>query len=209
MFGMHMEPSRHIVLSTEINEYTAEAVITHINEINQLDLERKLTIIDYKPQPIQMYINSGGGSVTDGFAIISAMELSETPIITYGMGLVASMALAIFVAGDIRVASRFTRFMYHSISYGMMGHITEHEEMREEADILQRMYDSLMFDKTKLTKEQLAEIREMKKNYFFGAVKATKLGLADEVVDKPEKRIELPTEEELEDMLAQLEKKKA
>src|SRR5690606_23257489 len=179
MFGMHMEPSRHIVLSTEINEYTAEAVITHINEINQLDLERKLTIIDYKPQPIQMYINSGGGSVTDGFAIISAMELSETPIITYGMGVVASMALAIFVTGAIRVASRFTRFLYHSISYGMMGHITEHEEVREEADILQRMYDSLMFDKTKLAKEQLAEIREMKKNYFFGAVKATKLGLAD------------------------------
>src|SRR5690606_18051846 len=206
MFGMHMEPSRHIVLSTEINEYTAEAVITHINEINQLDLERKLTIIDYKPQPIQMYINSGGGSVSDGFAIISAMELSETPIVTYGMGLVASMALAIFVSGDVRLASRFTRFMYHSISYGIMGHITEHEDMREEADLMQKMYDALMLEETKLSKERIQEIRKNKENFYFGAVKAKKLGFADEVIDKPEKRIELPSEEEMEAMLKQLKK---
>ncbi len=206
MYGMS-EVSRHITISTDINEHTARDIISQINEINQTDLERRLSIVDYVPQPIQMYINSGGGAVTDGFAIISAMEISETPIITYGMGLVASMALAIFVAGDIRIASRFTRFMYHSISYGMMGHITEHEEMREEADVLQRMYDSLMFDKTSLTKEKLKEIREMKKNFYFGAVKACKLGISDRVLDKPDKRIELPSEEEMEKALNQLEKK--
>lgn len=208
MFGMQMDISRHLVISDEINDHVAREVITIINEINQVDLERKLSIINYKPQPIQIYINSGGGSVTDGFAIISAMEMSETPIITYGMGLVASMALAIFVAGDIRIASRFTRFMYHSISYGMMGHIKDHEDMREEADVLQRMYNSLMYDKTNMDEKQLSSIREMKKNYFFGAVKATKLGIADDVIDKPDKRIELPTEEELEEMIAQLDKKK-
>jgi ATP-dependent Clp protease protease subunit len=207
MFGMP-EASRHITISDEINEHTAREFISQLNEINQMDLERRLTIINYKPQPIQVYINSGGGSVTDGFAIISAMEMSETPIITYGMGLVASMALAIFVAGDIRIASRFTRFMYHSISYGMMGHITEHEAMREEADILQRMYDSLMLEKTNLTKDQLKKIREMKENFYFGAVKAKKQGIADEIIDKPEKRIELPTEEEMENALLQLEKNK-
>lgn len=207
MFGMS-EVSRHITISSEINEHMAREFISQLNEINQTDLERKLTIINYKPQPIQVYINSGGGSVTDGFAIISAMEMSETPIITYGMGLVASMALAIFVAGDIRVASRFTRFMYHSISYGMMGHITEHEEMREEADVLQRMYDALMFEKTSLTKDQLKKIREMKENFYFGAVKAKKQGIADEIIDKPDKRIELPTEEDMERVLTQLEKEK-
>lgn len=207
MFGMSMEISRHIVISREINEDTAHEIISRINEINEVDIERSFTLKDYKPQPIQMYINSGGGAVTDGFAIISAMEMSETPIITYGMGLVGSMALAIFVSGDIRIASRFTRFMYHSISYGMMGHITEHEEMAAEAEILQKMYNSLMLDKTTMTEEQFSEIRKMKHNYFFGAVKATKLGVADEVIDKPEKRIELPTNEEVEDMLAQLEKK--
>lgn len=207
MFGMP-EASRHITISNEINEHTAREFIMQLNEINQIDLERRLTIINYKPQPIQVYINSGGGSVTDGFAIISAMEMSETPIITFGMGLVASMALAIFVAGDIRIASRFTRFMYHSISYGMMGHITEHEEMREEADVLQRMYDALMFEKTDLTKDQLKKIREMKENFYFGAVKAKKQGIADEIIDKPEKRIELPTEEDMERVLLQLEKEK-
>lgn len=207
MFNDHLEPSRNIVISGEIEERLAYEIITQINAINEVDSERARIIVDYSPQPIQMYINSGGGAVTDGFAIISAMEMSETPIITYGMGLVASMALAIFVAGDIRIASRFTRFMYHSISYGMMGHITEHEEMREEADIMQQMYNSLMYEKTKLTEEKLDEIRKMKYNYHFGAVKAKSHGIADEVIDKPDVRIKLPTEAEMEEYLAKKEKK--
>ena len=205
---MYMEPSRNIIISDEINERTALEVINHITEINQLDFERKLSVVGYKPMPISIYINSGGGSVTDGFAIIGAMEMSDTPVITYGMGLVASMALAIFVAGDIRLAHRHTRFMYHSIAYGMMGHIKDHEEMREEADVLQKMYNSLIHEKSEMTADQLAEIREMKTNHYFGAVKATKYGIADEVIDRPEKRLELPTEEEAEAILAQLEKLK-
>lgn len=203
MYGM-MEPSRHIVVSDEINERTALEIMTRITEINQIDLERRLTLKDYKSPPIHMYINSGGGSVSDGFAIIGAMEYSETPIITYAMGTVASMALAIFVAGDIRIATRFTRFMYHSISYGIMGHITEHEEMREEADLMQKMYDALILEETNITKQKIEEIRKSKVNFYFGAVKAKKLGFVDEVIDKPDKRIELPTEEELETMYNQL-----
>ena len=207
MYSEHLEPSRNIVISGEIEEGLAYEIITRINGINELDNERDRILAKYNAQPIQIYINSGGGSVTDGFAIISAMEMSETPIITYGMGLVASMALAIFVAGDIRIASRFTRFMYHSISYGMMGHITEHEEMREEADILQQMYNSLMFEKTKLTDDELEKIRKMKHNYYFGAVKAKLHGIADDVIDKPDVRIKLPTEEEMEEYIIKKEKK--
>jgi ATP-dependent Clp protease, protease subunit len=198
LYGENLEPSRNIVISGEINEQLAYEIITQINQINEFDYERKRVKVDdqeYTAQPIQMFINSGGGSATDGFAIISAMEMSETPIITYGMGVVASMALAIFIAGDIRIASRFTRFMYHSVSYGMMGHITEHEEMMAEADILQEMYNSLMYERTKLSEDKLTEIRRMKHNHYFGAVKATKYGIADDVIDKPEVRIKLPTQE--------------
>lgn len=201
MFGS-TDTSRHIVISHDINEHVAQEVISRIMEINQEDTGLIHSLKDYNPPPIQMYINSPGGSVSDGFAIIGAMEMSDTPIITFGVGQVASMALAIFVSGDIRVASRFTRFMYHSISYGMMGHITEHEEFREEADLLQKMYDSLMHEETKLGKEKIAEIRKNKFNFFFGAVKGKKLGFVDEIIEKPEKRIEIYQEDVSEDKVA-------
>lgn len=196
--SMLTEPNRKIVISTDINEEVAKEVIERILEINDLDAERTAVLVDYQPEPIEMFINSVGGNVTDGFAIIGAMEMSDTPIITYGMGVVASMALAIFVAGDVRIAHRFTRFMYHSISYGMIGHIVEHEDMQKEADLLQRMYNSLIFDRTNLTDEKLKEIRAMKKDYYFSGKESVKLGVAHEVLKKPEKVYDLVKEEELE-----------
>lgn len=192
--------SRSIVISSEINEQVAGGIIGHIMDINQFDAEMRGTILDYSPEPIEIIINSGGGSVTDGFAIIGAMEMSDTPIVTCGIGLVASMALAIFIAGDYRIGARHCRFMYHSVSYGMAGHITDHEDMQKETDLLQRMYNSLFTERTKFTKEQMNDIRAMKKDYFFSAKKALKLGVIDEITDKPERKLEIakePTEEQI------------
>jgi len=196
--------SRSIIISTEINHDVAGAVISHIMDINQYDFDRKNALVGYEPEPIELIINSNGGSVTDGFAIIGAMEASDTPIITYGMGQVASMALAIFIAGDIRISARHTRYMYHSISYGMMGHITEHEDAQVECDLLQRMYDSLMYERTQLSEFQLAEIRKMKKNFFMSAKQAKKLGIVDEVLKKPEKKLDIVSAEEYEQVLAEI-----
>jgi ATP-dependent Clp protease, protease subunit len=187
--------SRKIIISSPINEVVAEQVVSQILAINDFDAQMSV-VSTYQPEPIEMYINSGGGSATDGFAIIGAMEMSETPIITYGLGIVASMALGIFVMGDVRIAHRFTRFMYHSVAYGAMGNIQDHEDGHKEADLLQRMYNDL-FKETKISKEKMQEIRERKADFFFSGKEAVKLGVADEVLLKPEKKIKMVTEEEL------------
>jgi ATP-dependent Clp protease, protease subunit len=195
--------SRKIVISSPINEQVAEQVISHIMAINDVDAQMSV-VSTYQPEPIEMFINSGGGSATDGFAIIGAMEMSETPIITYGLGIVASMALGIFVAGDVRIAHRYTRFMYHSVSYGAMGNIKDHEEGHKEADYLQRMYNDLFKD-TGISPAQMQDIRERKTDFFFSGKEAVKLGVADEVMLKPEKKIQMVTEEEFANLQKELE----
>lgn len=200
----NQEITRDIIISSPITDQLAERVIDHITAINKFD-EQMAMIKDYQPRPIEMYINSGGGSATDGFAIIGAMELSETPIITYGLGIVASMALGIFVAGDVRVAHRYARFMYHSVGYGAGGHIQDHEDALKEADILQRMYNNL-FNGTKLSRELMHQIRTGKQDFFMSGKEAVEYGIADEVILKPEKKISLVTEEEFNAIQAELEK---
>ncbi|HZH59581.1 MAG TPA: ATP-dependent Clp protease proteolytic subunit, partial [Metabacillus sp.] len=160
-------------------------VIDRIIAINDEDAYLSSTIKDYESQPIEIFINSVGGSATAGFAIIGAMELSAVPIITYGMGLVASMALGIFVAGHRRLAYRLARFMYHSVSYGMEGQIKDHDDMRNEVGILQEMYDSL-FSSTKLSRSQMDEIQRSKRDFFFSANEAVELGIADQVLGEPQ-----------------------
>lgn len=204
MMGQEMI-SRKIVISEPITDGLAGAIVSQIMEINDYDVAMSV-ISTYQPEPIEIFINSGGGSVTAGFTIISAMEMSETPIVTYGIGIVASMALGIFVAGDVRIAHRFTRFMYHSVSYGAEGHITDHEDMHKEVNILQDMYNSLFTDRTKLSAEQMDEIRKGKKDFFFSGKRAVKLGIADEVMKKPEKKFDMVTEEEYQEIMREIEK---
>lgn len=201
----HLDINRKIVISEPITDDLAGQIIERIMAINDYDDALESNLKDYKRPPIEMFINSGGGSATAGYAIISAMEMSENLIITYGIGIVASMALAIFVAGDIRIAHRFARLMYHSVSYGMDGHITDHEAMHTEANILQEMYDSVFTDRTKMTAKQMKDIRKTKKDFFFSGKKAVVLGIADDVMDKPERKFELITEEEAEEIEKELE----
>jgi ATP-dependent Clp protease, protease subunit len=193
--------SRKILISQPIDEQVAERVIAQILAINDFD-EQMSVVSTYQPQPIEMFINSGGGSATDGFAIIGAMEMSETPIITYGLGVVASMALGIFMKGDVRIAHRYVRMMYHSVAYGVGGFIKDHEDARDESDTLQRMYNDL-FEGTGITAEKMAEIREKKSNFFFSGKEAVKLGVATDVILKPEKK--MVTEEEFAEIQKALE----
>lgn len=196
--------SRKIIISEPITDNLARDIIAHIDAIN--DFDQQMSVLStYKAEPIEMFINSGGGSATAGNAIIASMEMSETPIVTYGLGIVGSMALAIFVAGDYRIAHRFCRFMYHTVAYGMEGHIKDHEDAKKEADTLQSMYNSLFLDRTKLTEEMMATIRKEKKDFFFSGKRAVKLGVADEVMLKPEKKIEVVSEAEYEEIMKEIE----
>jgi ATP-dependent Clp protease protease subunit len=188
MLGLPQELSRKVVISSDINEQMAGEIVALIMEINDEDYERGQALKGYQPEPIEMFINSPGGNVTDGFAIIDAMEMSDTPIVTYGMGSVGSMALAIFVSGDIRISTRHTRFMYHNISYGMMGHIEDHVTQMDEAELIQRMYNAVMYERTKFTKEKLADIRKQKKDFFFSPKQAIKFGVVDEIMEPSEKK---------------------
>jgi ATP-dependent Clp protease protease subunit len=186
---------REIIISEEITSDLSKEVITRINEINYFDDQMTATLKDYEPEPIEIYINSPGGSVYDGFAIIGAMEMSDTPIITHGMGMVGSMALGIFVKGDVRVAHRYTRFLYHSVSYGINGYIKDHEDYHKEVQILQSMYNDL-FKETKLAPELMDEIKNTKINHIFSGKEAVELGIADIVTKKPERKIKVVEQEE-------------
>lgn len=198
--------NRKIIISEVISDSLAGQVIDQIITINDFDAQMSV-VSTYQPEPIEMFINSVGGSASAGFAIISAMEMSETPIITYGLGIVASMALAIFVAGDYRAVSRLARLMYHSVAYEEGGYIKDHEDALEESRVIQEMYNSILLDRTKMPKELMRKICDAKSNFFISGKKAVKLGFADEVLARPEKKIQSVTEEEFEKIMKDAENK--
>lgn len=190
-----MEVPRTLVISSVIDEEIARELVYKIMRINDIDAYNSSLDKDYVPDPIEMFINSAGGDVYAGFSIISAMNMSHTPIITYAMGQVFSMALVIFASGHYRVASIYSRFMYHSVQYGSGGDIIDHEDTLKETKNMQKIYDDVLLGKSKISNDILEKVKNLKKNYYFSPQRALSFGITDSI------HTELPLAYDLKDIL--------
>lgn len=117
-----------IYLSGVINEGTAESVCKEIIEYN----------IKGNINQVQMVINSPGGTCTAGFSVIDIMEWSNIPIYTTGIGIIASMGLLIFMAGEKghRVITPRTSILSHRFLAMNMGNHCQLIAGRREEDML-------------------------------------------------------------------------
>ena len=97
---------RDLLLSDRISQGTVKDIIKDIFEINFDDDEKEEIYKDWERKPIQLFINSYGGSVYDGLALIDVIKRSKTPVHTVCIGSCMSMALWIWLAGEMAVRSK-------------------------------------------------------------------------------------------------------
>ena len=72
-------------------------------------------------RPIRLYINSPGGELTEGFALVSAIEMSKTPVYTINVGQWSSMAFLIGITGHKRFSLPYMTFLMHDGTSGAFG----------------------------------------------------------------------------------------
>ena len=148
---------KKLTLSDDINEKTAKDVIDFISIVNDMD-----SYIDpSQREPINIILNSVGGSMYDGFAIIGAIEHSLTPVHITCLGSAMSMALVILASGKHRIGHPLSSYMYHEclddIAYEKMSVIKEN---LDEGNRIMEMYDEYLLSKTKLTRRKLNKIKQ-------------------------------------------------
>jgi ATP-dependent Clp protease protease subunit len=185
---------RTLTLSDSVDEDSVGYVVDKIFEINREDelFERKLT--DYERKPITLVISSYGGDVYSGLALIGAIEMSKTPVITVALGKAMSMGLFIFLAGHIRITHRFTKFMWHEVSTGVEGPLQYLRHNLEETKNLQDQLDAYFLERTGQPEEFLDQ-KEKLLDWFMSAEEAVDIGIAHKFVEKPEIDIEFVEEE--------------
>ncbi|MFL5330954.1 MAG: ClpP family protease [Gemmataceae bacterium] len=145
---------------------------------------QKLLFLQYenKNQEINMYINCPGGSVTATLAIYDTMRFLECPINTYCMGIAASGAAIILVAGTKgkRFALPHSKIMIHQ-PYGQVGGQVSDIEIQANEIIKDRaLLDQIMSEHTGQSTETIA--RETERDKYFNAQEAKAFGLVDEVL---------------------------
>lgn len=173
---------RTLYLFDGINKTSVKLIVEQIIKINQWDDDKDKKEKDFKRLPIDLIINSNGGSVYDGFGLINVIENSKTPVHTYVYGLAASMSLLIAVSGHKRHAGRLSTFMYHSVSTHIDGHLEHLKNRVDETQRLQNIYDECILSKTNLQSEELARVKEHQRNWYMSPEEALAYGIIDSIV---------------------------
>jgi ATP-dependent protease ClpP protease subunit len=115
------ELSRKITIYGNITSEKIEEVVRQIVEVNAYDDYQMQNLKQYQPEPIYIYICSGGGELLPSLGLCRLIEHSLTPIVTVAMGEAGSAAFLILISGHYRLAMRGTSIMTHQMSGGAVG----------------------------------------------------------------------------------------
>lgn len=173
---------RKISIFKEIDNESAKEVVQAILDINNDDDEKSKKYKEFERKPIELYINSPGGVVYDGLAIIDAIRNSETPVHTYCIGRAMSMGLFIYLAGVKRFAGKYCTFMYHEAAGWGYDKLEAIKENLKEYERLQKIADEMIVDKTNIMQSQLDEYKEKKSEWYIDALESVKLGISHGII---------------------------
>lgn len=165
---------RIIFIGTEINDTTANLVVAQLLFLDS----------DDSKSDINLYINSPGGSVYDGLAILDTMNLVKSDVATFGVGLQASMG-AVLLAGGApgkRNMLPHAKAMIHQPHGGTKGVMTDMEiSLREGLAVKQELVKIM----TAATGQPQKKIRDdMERDFWMTADEAVNYGLVDKIIKK-------------------------
>ena len=133
---------------------------------------------------ISLYINSPGGIISAGWAIMDTMQYIKSPVTTIGMGLVASMASVILAAGEKgkRFALPNTEIMIHQPLGGLQGQATDMEiGMRE----MQKVKETITKQMSEFTGRKVKELHDaMERDNWMTADQAKDFGIIDGILTR-------------------------
>ena len=163
---------RIIVLSEDVNSASASVIVAQLLYLEGQDPEKD----------IYFYINSPGGEVQSGLALYDVMQAVSCPIHTVCLGMAASMAALLFIAGDQREMLPHSRVMIHDplIGGGIGGSALS---VKARADDLMRIRDITAQVISQHTGMNLEEVFELTaKDTYFEAEEAIANGMADRII---------------------------
>lgn len=162
---------RIIFLTGPIEDHTANLVIAQLLFLESEDPKKD----------IQLYINSPGGSVTAGLAILDTMNHIKPDVATVCVGIAASAAAVILAAGQKgkRFALPNAEVMIHQPWGGAQGQATDIEITAKHIVATRERLNKIL---AKATGQSLEKIeKDVDRDYFMMAEEAKKYGLVDEV----------------------------
>jgi len=165
---------RIVFLGTQVDQTSANMVCAQLLLLEAEDPERD----------IALYINSPGGSVTDGLAIYDTMQYVRCDVSTICLGLAASMGQFLLCAGEPgkRYALPHSRILMHQPSGQMQGQAADIAIQAEQIIYLKRMMAERIAQHTGQSIERIEA--DSDRDRWFTAEEALDYGFIDAVIDR-------------------------
>ena len=168
---------RIIFLSEDVNQTTASLVIAQMLFLESEDPEKE----------ISFYINSPGGSVTDGLGIVDTMNYIRCPVTTICIGMAASMGAVLLASGTKgkRFATPNAEILIHQPLIGGQGLSGQTTEIKIQADQMVKTRQRLNKILSEATGQSLEQVEiDTERDHYMTAEDALKYGLIDGIMDK-------------------------
>ena len=167
---------RIIFLSEDVNSASASLVVAQLLFLESEDPDKE----------ISLYINSPGGSITDGMAIVDTINYIKCPVSTICVGMAASMGAVLLASGakGKRFATPNAEILIHQplISGGLSGQTTE---IKIHADHMVRTREKLNKLLSERTGQSLERIEmDTERDNYMTAGEALEYGLIDGILDQ-------------------------
>ena len=168
---------RIIFLGEDVNSTTASLVIAQLLFLESEDPDKE----------ISLYINSPGGSITDGMGIVDTMNYIKCPVSTICVGLAASFGAVLLANGEKgkRFATPNAEILIHQPLIGGNGIAGQTTEIKIHADHMiktREKLNKLLSDKTGQSIETIE--RDTERDHWVTAEEALEYGLIDGIMDK-------------------------
>ena len=164
---------RIIMLSEPVMPRPAQRIMAQLLLLDAQDPKR----------PIHFYINTPGGSISDGFAIFDTVRFLSAPVMTVCTGLSASMGTILMLSPQEkknRVCLPNTRFMIHQPSSAYRGSAADIEIGAKQILKLRDRLVEIYVEETKMDEERVRA--DLNRDYWMTADEAVKYGLCDRIV---------------------------
>ena len=163
---------RIILLHDQVNSATASVVVAQLLYLEGQDPDKD----------IYLYINSPGGSVSDGMAIYDTMQYIKCDVSTICTGMAASMGAFLLSSGakGKRIALPNAEVRIHQPSAGTQGQITDMAIHLKRLEVIKRRLNHILADNTGKSVETVTA--DCERDNFMTAEEAKEYGLIDKVI---------------------------
>ena len=173
-FSESLIDNRIVYLSGVIDANVANNIIAQLLYLDYLNHE-----------DIYLYINSNGGSVIDGLAIIDTMEYINSNVNTVVVGTAASMGAVILACGNKRYGLKHARVMIHQMYGGIQGTMMDMDISYKNFLDIKQSLTSLLALKTHKKIKTIE--KDCERDNWMSITEAINYGLIDEVLIKPKR----------------------